>query len=66
MGGFVLFPGGLVHGPCRYYCVWVLKADLVVPGVGFRKSGCLFATKVFGIKRVSFACVNDQQYLTIL
>ena len=63
---FVFLPHGLVDGPCGYLCIWVLEEDLVILGLVFRESGCLFGGKALFVTRVSFACVNDQQYLTIL
>ena len=58
--GFIFLPGGLVDGSCGYLCVWVLKGDLVITGLVFRESGCLFSRKALCVTRVSFACVNNQ------
>ena len=64
--GFVFLPGGLVDGPCGYICLWVLDGDLVILGLVFRESGCLFGGKALCVTKVSFALVNNEQYLTIL
>ena len=63
---FVFLPGGLVDGPRRYLCVWVSEGDLVIPGLVFWESSCLFGGKALCVTSVSFAYVNDQQYLSIL
>ena len=56
----------LVDGRNRYLCVWVLKGDLVISELLFKKSSCLLRRKALYVTHILFASVNNLQSLAIL